>query len=227
MAERLYTTRQVAELLGASPGNVETWIRAGWLATERLPGGEPAVSERGLVRFLRDRGIDLEAILTEAQKREAERRAAEDAPPPQESKSATQEREAAVGIKPTRGKLPPQSYDAPFGRDAASRLAAAVLDDALRRGAEEVYLEPEAEGVALRLRVDGRLQEKPHFRSRLPDGLGPRLVGRFEELAGLASGLAGSGFLTARLGGRSHTFHVVARPTEHGDRLAIGLPRAG
>ncbi len=204
MAEKLYTARQVADLLGYSPGHVEEWLRAGWLESKRLPGGETAVSERGLVRFLRDRGIDLEAVLAEAERREAESRETEDSA-------------GATGL--------PRDV-ASFGGDAAGRLAQAILADAVRRGAEAVHLDPDADGLTLRLKTDGWLREKPNFRPRLPDGLGPQLITRFQELAGLEPHQADTGRLRARLWDRVRSFRIVARPTPHGDRIEVHLPQS-
>ena len=82
MAERLYSTQQVATLLGATPQTVCGWIQAGWLPGERLPGGDVRVSETGLVRFLRGRGVDLRAVLAAATAAEAEDVPAADPPPP-------------------------------------------------------------------------------------------------------------------------------------------------
>ena len=70
MAERLYSLDQVADLLGSPPADVAAWIRTGWLAGETLPGGGVRVSEAGLVRFLKDRGVDLEAVLASAARRQ-------------------------------------------------------------------------------------------------------------------------------------------------------------
>ncbi len=76
MPERLFTTYQVADLLGATPGAVVEWIEKGWLPVQRLPDGPLRVSERGLVQFLKGRGVDLETILAKVAVREEKSRPA-------------------------------------------------------------------------------------------------------------------------------------------------------
>ncbi|MBS3734222.1 MAG: Flp pilus assembly complex ATPase component TadA [Phycisphaerae bacterium] len=66
MSERTFTTYQVAELLGQTPGTVVEWIQKGWLPVRRMPEGSIRISERGLVSFLQDRGVDLSEILAGA-----------------------------------------------------------------------------------------------------------------------------------------------------------------
>ncbi|MFP4105897.1 MAG: hypothetical protein ACLFVU_07365, partial [Phycisphaerae bacterium] len=73
MPDRLFTTYQVADLLGATPAAVEQWIQKGWLAAKRLPGGVLRISEGGLVRFLQDRGIDLGDLFAKVVAREPQR----------------------------------------------------------------------------------------------------------------------------------------------------------
>ena len=63
MAERLFTTYQVAALLGLSPGSVVDWMQRGQLPFQRLPNGPVRIPEKTLVAFLQAKGIDLEAIL--------------------------------------------------------------------------------------------------------------------------------------------------------------------
>lgn len=63
MLERLFSTYQIADLLGASHGAVINWIEKGWLPVKHLPGKQVRISEKGLVRFLKERGIDMNAIM--------------------------------------------------------------------------------------------------------------------------------------------------------------------
>jgi type II secretory ATPase GspE/PulE/Tfp pilus assembly ATPase PilB-like protein len=71
--ERLFTAYQVANLLGVTPTEVAQWIQKGWLPVHRLPEGPVRIREKGLVRFLRDRGINLESILAGVATAEAPR----------------------------------------------------------------------------------------------------------------------------------------------------------
>jgi len=63
MTERLFTTHQVADLLGATGSQVQQWMASGLLAVLRLPDGAVRVSEHGLVRFLKERGVDIEGLM--------------------------------------------------------------------------------------------------------------------------------------------------------------------
>jgi type II secretory ATPase GspE/PulE/Tfp pilus assembly ATPase PilB-like protein len=85
--------------------------------------------------------------------------------------------------------------------DPAQSLAEAILKDAVARRATAIHLEPTggqeggaAPGLALRLRVDGVLQEKVNFRLRLPPAVAEGLVAHFLTRAGLAGpGTTGAG----------------------------------
>jgi type II secretory ATPase GspE/PulE/Tfp pilus assembly ATPase PilB-like protein/predicted transcriptional regulator len=61
MPERLFSTYQVADLLGATPGAVVEWIQKGLLPVQHLPNGPLRISESSLIQFLRNRGSDTEA----------------------------------------------------------------------------------------------------------------------------------------------------------------------
>lgn len=63
MAERLFSTYQLADLLGTSSSEVVRWIEQGLLPFKRLPSGPLRVSESGLVSFLKNQGIDLGEIM--------------------------------------------------------------------------------------------------------------------------------------------------------------------
>jgi len=189
VAERLYSVDQAAALLGTPPREVRQWIDAGDLAAER-PAGDVRISERSLVRFLTDRGIDLGEILGEAT-------TADDQPAPQAE--------------------PPQ----PPGRAPATRLAEAILADAIRRGADAIRLEPVGAGLTLKLRVDGQLREKPRFASRLPAGLGPRLLARFREMARNDTTVDAENRFTIRLEGRAYTFRLEEEEMPDGPGLVV------
>jgi len=72
MTERLFTAYQVADILGRARHEVQAWIEAGELASQRLADGTVRISEKQLVRFLRARGIDMEAIMAETLKAEGQ-----------------------------------------------------------------------------------------------------------------------------------------------------------
>lgn len=63
MAERLFTTYQIAELLQTTPSTVVEWMEKGWLPFRRMPDGPVRIAERQLIEFLKNQGIDLAQIL--------------------------------------------------------------------------------------------------------------------------------------------------------------------
>jgi excisionase family DNA binding protein len=131
MTERLYSTQQVAQLLGTSPKTVADWIRQGRLQAEQLPGGRLCVGESALARFLESQGIDLEGlmaqiVLAEAKSRRLEpgRPASGNAPPstaPEFAASAAKPRPPAPAAKP-----PPAPAEAPAPRAKAPPAPTAV-----------------------------------------------------------------------------------------------------
>ena len=79
MPMRLFSAEQTAALLGAAVGDVTRWMRKGWLPFQTLPEGAVRISERGLLKFLRDRGIDIGEIAARISQREAAEARAESA----------------------------------------------------------------------------------------------------------------------------------------------------
>lgn len=259
MAERLYTTRQVADLLGATPGTVDDWVRRGWLTSELLPQGNLRVSESGLVRFLKDRGVDLEAVFAATIVRDAQKqappqpKAAE--PPPTPAPPAARPSDAAAAPPPPasdppaprtapHAETPPAAQaaeprraapaeDAPLPETeaaaksvpaTAARVLDAILQDAVTRQASAVHLDTGRDGLSLRLRVNGQLREKPNFRPRLPQALGPALVARFKTMAGLdpaESRRAQDGSFPARINGHEYQVRVSVCPTVNGESLVV------
>ena len=72
MAERLYTTYQIADLLDATPSTVVDWMQKGWLPFQRLPDGPVRISEHHLVAFLKNQGIEVNKIIDEFPKEQIE-----------------------------------------------------------------------------------------------------------------------------------------------------------
>ena len=64
--EPIYSICQVSELLGVAPIEVVQWLKNGWLPCRQKPNEPIRISQSQLVIFLRNRGIDLEAILAKA-----------------------------------------------------------------------------------------------------------------------------------------------------------------
>ncbi len=211
MVERLYSARQVADLLGVSSIDVNQWIHSGLLEAEQL-AGDIRVSERGVVRFLRDLGIDLGSVLRVALEQEAERGA----------ESATGAAESALET-PDAEPRPPDSRSARAEAvaDVTTRLAEAILEDALKRGAEAIFLEPLPNSLSLKLRIDGRWREKPNFASRLPPGLGPLLMRQFRTLACLSEAGRQEATFQTHVDGRARSFRIETCSAPYGDGLLI------
>ena len=64
MTERLFSTYQIAKLLGATLGSVTTWMDKGALSFCRMPDGAIRITESALIEFLTEQGIDLGEMLT-------------------------------------------------------------------------------------------------------------------------------------------------------------------
>jgi general secretion pathway protein E len=108
----------------------------------------------------------------------------------------------------------------------AAQVLSAVLDDAARRGASHVHLQSRQAGLTLRMRLAGRLVEKPNFR-RMSASPAKALVARLLDFAGLAEAdLARprSGEFTHTVDGRAVRMTLSSFPTTDGPRLVISLP---
>ncbi len=67
MSEEMFSTYQVADMLGTTPANVAEWMRKGWLPFIRLPDGPVRVSQGVLTHFLQRRGVDVDTVLAKAE----------------------------------------------------------------------------------------------------------------------------------------------------------------
>jgi len=63
MADRWYSTYQVADLLGTKAATVAQWAREGLFVVERLPDGTLQIPEKSLLEFLQRQGIDIEGVM--------------------------------------------------------------------------------------------------------------------------------------------------------------------
>jgi len=211
MPERLYTAYQVAELLGATPGEVHEWMQKGWLPFKRYPDGPVRVSQRGLLSFLRERGIDIEQIIAEAGHQDLQEPSNVEVQPAPEPPAAPVEPARLVGPEPA---------------DPAAQVAQAILADAVSSRATHVHLEPQPGSLALRLRIDGVIREKANFRRRLPRGLAPHLLARLKQWAGLEGTRPApvrTGSFSRTVEGRAVKVALSATATSHGDRLVLRI----
>lgn len=103
----------------------------------------------------------------------------------------------------------------------AARLFAATLDQAARRGASDIHIEPSEHGWRIRLRVDGVLHELPTPPSHLRDAF----VTRIKVLARLDIAerrVPQDGRLRLAVApGAVEDYRVSALPTVHGEKLAL------
>jgi len=217
MPERLFSTYQVANLLGATPGAVAQWVKNGWLTFQDSPDGPPRISRGSLIQFLRQRGADVAGIFPEA----AAEVAAPEAPAPEAP---------AVEAPPVESRPLAEFFAAIRAATPAAmpdQIADAILADAIRCGAQALHLTPRREGLALQLRLGGLLHDKVHFSRRLPQGLGPKLLAHLMALAGLDPNtpLPKSADFVRFVEGREARLHLSAVPTIHGPRIVIHLPQ--
>ncbi len=230
MLERLFSTYQIADLFGISEAAVADWVRKGWLPVRDMPGQQVRISEKGLVQFLKDRGIDMEAIMAKVATDEAGKQLPETVPP------------STVAVPPEESSPPPPEEPLPVPPavvaeevehsesqpvDPAAQLAEAVLQDAVARGVSHIHLDSCRDGLSLRVRIDGVLHDKPNFGSRLPSGLGPRLIVHLKTLAGLnvtETACSQTGRFRCNVKGCDVDFRLATCPTVHGERLVIHIP---
>jgi type II secretory ATPase GspE/PulE/Tfp pilus assembly ATPase PilB-like protein len=112
---------------------------------------------------------------------------------------------------------------------AAGPVAEAILRDALRRGATAIHFESQSDGLTLRLRLGGRLYEKPNFRRRFPSAMAPNLLAAFKRLVGLdvlESHRPQEGALKLTLAGQELDLRISTCPTQFGQNLVVILQPA-
>jgi general secretion pathway protein E len=98
----------------------------------------------------------------------------------------------------------------------------ALLAEALRLGASDVHVQPEADAVAIRIRVDGLLQPARRF----PNACRDELIGRLKVLGRLDVAerrLAQDGRASVRILGRDVDLRIASLPSAYGERIAIRL----
>jgi len=245
MPERAYSANQVADLLGVSPAEVAQWIQKGLLPFHRLPEGGVRITDTNLIQFLRNSGVDVEAIAsglmtggqtpapatvpgnTDAKAAGASARGNS----PDVAQGASQGASPGIALEnaaTAARQAPPGAPLSPslssLADGPAGQVAQAILQDALSRGASDILLEGPSEGLTLRMRIDGVLHERSHFKARLPQTLGPQLIAQFRRLARLDPGKGrdiAEGSFTLSIDGRDVNFRLLTCPTAGGERLAI------
>ncbi len=100
------------------------------------------------------------------------------------------------------------------------RLVTSLIAEAVASRASDIHVEPNAEGVRVRLRVDGQLIES----MELPRALGRQVTSRLKILAALDIAerrLPQDGRATAKVDGRSVDLRVSTMPTLYGETLVL------
>jgi len=248
MLERLFSTDQIAELLGTSPSAVHGWIQRGWLPPKRLPDGGIRISEKGLVRFLRDRGVDIAALMTRISEKEPAVQVKE-LPPldtprrgdgePEAKPQAAREPDVEPEVE-SEPEAEPQAYTEPEPAEApeadvyeahpdqaverSAQIAEAIISDAVALRASHVHLDRTRDELRLRLRIDRVLHEKGNFRRRLREGLAGRICEYFTSRAGLPTvppNRPASGSFSSTIQGRQVEFRLTCCPTVGGQKVLL------
>lgn len=100
------------------------------------------------------------------------------------------------------------------------RLSNNILALAIQKGASDIHLEPQQDGLLLRLRVDGLLEET----QVLPKAIQPAVISRLKITANLdisEQRLPQDGRISVRLHERVIDFRVSSVPTKYGEKLVL------
>jgi len=102
------------------------------------------------------------------------------------------------------------------------RLVNTLLADAVLARASDVHLEPDREGLAVRIRVDGLLRERGH----VPRSMAAQAVSRLKIMSRLDIAerrLPQDGRATIRVEGQEVDLRVSTMPTMHGETVVLRL----
>ncbi len=152
MSEEMFSTYQVADMLGTTPAHVAEWMRKGWLPFIRLPDGPVRVSQAVLTHFLQRRGVDVDTVLAKAEFTDGDYEA--DMPPLQPPPEDENDLSAYLEQPPTaEGMLDQPSAEDELDPGPAPQAMETPMADELPDQAEEDL--PEAV-------EDSLPQEPPH-----------------------------------------------------------------
>ncbi len=112
----------------------------------------------------------------------------------------------------------------PEQRSAASATEAVnqILHQAVQRRASDVHIEPQPQGLRIRLRIDGVLHNLP----RLPEVQPAAVLARLKVLAGLDIAerrLPQDGQFTQEINGSDAAFRLATLPVSHGEKAVVRL----
>jgi general secretion pathway protein E len=250
MTERLFSTYQIAKLLGTTLSSVDQWMNNGSLSSCRMPDGTNRITESALIKFLSAQGIDLGEMLAKVsfaktaagseatgflpQSVSTDDASDEFSDPVNETahkKSINLDPAAAIDT-PSEDESPEEAPTVQPAQAASADLRAeqvcdAILSDALRQGAQTIHLTPHRNRLVLQLRTDGILRDKLNFDRHLPDDLRRQTI---ECLIQRASGeinlsAVHNAEFTQTIDDQDLTLRLSSVPTAHGPRLVIHMPR--
>ena len=115
-----------------------------------------------------------------------------------------------------------QSAAADAAQAPTVRLAAGIVAEAVRLGASDIHVEPQADGLRVRYRVDGLLRDV----MRVPRSAAPALVSRLKIVSGLDIAerrLPQDGRTRLNIEGASADARVSTVPSAHGEKVVIRL----
>ena len=144
------------------------------------------------------------------------------APPPEPASSARPSRSELVTNTLVEVMPDPMesSREAPEAGSTAARLADELFERGVMLGATDIHIEPTADGVEVRYRLDGILRKGPS----LPKSIQGPLVTRIKVLAGLniaESRLPQDGRLRISAAQREIDLRISTLPTMHGEDLVL------
>ena len=102
------------------------------------------------------------------------------------------------------------------------RLVSSILQQAVGEGASDVHIEPQAQEVTVRFRVDGVLREVMSVPRKLQSGV----VARLKVIASLNIAerrIPQDGRFSARVGGSKVDLRVATLPTAYGEKIVLRL----
>ena len=125
-------------------------------------------------------------------------------------------------VAPARGRSVDLRRLAELGPDDVVGLCDEMLHAALLRQASDIHIDPDAEGLLVRFRVDGALET---YR-RLPLGVASGVISRFKVLAGMdiaEKRAAQDGAFRHKYGRAVQCvdLRVATLPTKHGERMTL------
>ncbi|EKE08518.1 MAG: hypothetical protein ACD_17C00123G0002 [uncultured bacterium] len=132
-------------------------------------------------------------------------------------------RDLQKGVSET-GKEDLESYDLleQSEQNPVIRIVNAILLEGIQQGASDIHFEPKDEGLSVRYRIDGCLQN----RHMPPQSFQVQILTRLKVMSKLDIAehrLPQDGRIKLRHGGREIDFRVSTLPTVHGERIVLRI----